>query len=150
MPRHAAGQLSTDDIIAIQQLNARYVVAIDDLVPSSAAVWANTFTPDGSFTLRDSAGHIQVHAKGTAQLKAQCVKFPDRANTRHWFTNLLIEPDDEGVRMTCYLISLDTKPTSPAAAAIARTGVYRDILRKLNGNWKFTTREVTLDAGSSG
>jgi hypothetical protein len=150
MPSHAAGQLSTDDIIAIQQLNARYVVAIDDLVPSSTAVWADTFVPDGSFTLRDSAGNIQVHAEGTAQLKAQCALFPDRANTRHWVTNLLIEPDGDGARATSYVISLRTKPAPPAVAAIALTGVYRDKLRKLNGSWKITTRDLTLDAGSSG
>jgi hypothetical protein len=150
MPQRKLGALSTRDIAEIQQLNSRYSIAIDNLIASSADAWAETFTSNGSFTLCDATGKVELHAVGTRDLKALHDRFPNPANTRHWFNNLLIEHDGAGARMTCYLISLLTKSDSMHPAAIARTGVYRDKLLKTKGGWKFSAREVTLDTASSG
>lgn len=137
--------LTIDDIIAIQALNVRYAIALDDLVQDSASKWAETFTSDGDFTLIAGDGTtVLVRASGSAQLSALQRSFPNPHFTRHWFSNLLIESDAQDARMTSYIsaISVATAP------AIARTGVYRDTLVRAEAGWRFRSRILTLDPGS--
>jgi SnoaL-like protein len=143
MKKAGAPKLTANDILAIQQLNARFAMAFDDLLSDSAVAWASTFAPDGKFTLLDSNGTLQKEAKGTQKLIDLHGELA-LPTIRHWYSNLLIERDRGGARMQCYLISLDTKKR-----VIKRTATYRDRLAKINGRWKFKTRTVTLDAGSS-
>ena len=143
MRKAAASKLVANDILAIHQLHARFALAFDDLLPDSAVEWASTFTPGGTFELRDSGGAVQKKAQGTKELMALHSELANSA-IRHWYGNLLIDPQPGGARMRCYLISLDTKNL-----AVKRTAVYRDTLVKTKGRWKFKAREVTLDIGSS-
>jgi hypothetical protein len=138
--------LAPGDLFAIQQLNARYAAALDDLVPDSASRWAETFTPDGSFTLIAGDGKtIVVQANGAAELVALQRSFPDPHSTRHWFNNIVIEANDPGARMTSYIVALIVKQ---APAVIARTGTYDDRLVCVDGAWLFIRRTLTLDPGS--
>jgi len=142
--RKGSSKLSAKDLLAIEQLNARFAQAFDMILPDPAAAWAGTFSPTGDFTLLDAGGHVQAKAHGTRELKALHGQLA-RPTSRHWYTNLLIEPDRGGrARMRCYFISLDT-----ATRSLVRTATYSDTLVKLRGQWKFKSRTVTLDAGSS-
>jgi len=138
--------LEPGDFIAMQQLNARYSTALDDLVPDSAARWAETFTPDGSFSLIAGDGKtIVVQASGAEELAALQLSFPDPHSTRHWFNNIVIDANDHGARMTSYIVALIIKQ---APAVIARTGTYDDQLVCVDGAWYFSKRTLTLDPGS--
>ncbi len=82
---------------------------------------------------------------GPQKLFALWKAFPRPAATRHWFKNVIIEPEGEGARMSAYVIAMNIK-NSPAI--IVRTGTYRDALVKINGTWKFQQRVLTLDPAS--
>jgi hypothetical protein len=137
-------KLSAKDLIQIEQLNARYAFAFDDLLPDAAAAWAATFAPDGRFTLRDANGNVQVDEQGTKALEELHDKFPNRAITRHWYGNLLIESAQGGARMRCYFISLNI-----TTRGIVRTAIYEDQLVKVRRRWRFKLRTIRLDPGSS-
>src|SRR5262245_55123032 len=123
--------LSSHDILAIHQLNAQFALAIDDLVPNPAVAWADTFTPDGRWIVRNLDGEVVQAAIGTSELRDRHDKFPERDAIRHWYTNFLIEPDAQGARMTCYAIIANVKDRPPH---ILRTAIYRDILVKRGGS----------------
>jgi SnoaL-like protein len=139
--------LGAPEVSAIQQLNARYFYAIDGLLgPDSAAMWADTFTADGTFLLLNATGEVVLQATGTAELISIYAEFPDIATTRHWINNLLLEASATGATGGCYIIAMDIQ-SSPAS--ITRTGLYDDQLVKVNGQWRFQSRTLTLDASSS-
>jgi hypothetical protein len=128
--------LATEDVLAIQQLYARYNHAID---AGKGDAWAACFTPDGTFTSATGA------FSGTEALSGFGTAFAQRLKARHWTNNLVIEPAASGATGTCYLMLLRLgdaeKPTS-----ILTTAIYRDTLTKAAGEWKFATRDVTGDA----
>jgi hypothetical protein len=139
--------LGAPEVSAIQQLNARYFYAIDGLLgPDSAALWAATFTADGTFVLLNASGEVVLQATGTAELISIYAEFPDIATTRHWINNLLLEASATGATGGCYIIAMDIQS---APASITRTGLYDDQLVKVNGQWRFQSRTLTLDASSS-
>jgi hypothetical protein len=135
-PEGPVTALSTEDQLAIQQLFARYIHAIDS---GKGDAWAACFTSDGTF---DSATGSFA---GTQQLSEFGTAFAQRLKARHWITNLVIEPADNGAAGSCYLMLLrlagDDKPTS-----ILATAIYRDTLVKADGQWKFSARKVEGDA----
>ncbi len=129
------------DYEEIRQLLARYNTAID---LGDAAGWAACFTPDGVFecsglpegspfggryegpeVLRDYATMHHTVSKGRA---------------RHWNANMLIEGDGTTATMLCYLLAL-----SSGSRIAGSTGIYRDELRKIDGQWRFAARHITMD-----
>lgn len=128
--------LATDDLIAIQQLYARYNHAIDS---GKGDAWAACFTPEGTFS--SPTGNFA----GTQQLAEFGTAFHERLKARHWTNNLVIEAADGGASGSCYLMLLRLgnaeKPTS-----ILTTAIYKDALSKSDGAWKFVSREVIADA----
>jgi hypothetical protein len=137
--------MTADDYTLIHTLNAVYAHALDGLLPDSATAWANTFAADGAVSILDSHGGLIAQAKGTERLIALWKSFPDPATTRHWFNNIVIEPDGDLVQMRAYIIALNIG-SSPAV--ILRTGTYRDVLTRQTGAWKFRERSLTLDPAS--
>ena len=104
--------LSTEDMVAIQQLYARYNHAIDF---GKGDAWAACFTADGTF--KSGAGNFA----GTEQLAGFANGFSQRIKARHWTNNLIIEPADGGAAGTCYLmlLRLGESPEKP-------TGILHD------------------------
>ena len=107
----AAGKLTTDDLIEIQQLYAKYNWALDS---GDSEGYAATFTPDGVFN--NNVGHDAI------------VKFADTfhaglgSHVKHWNTNLMILPTATGASGQVYLVLVDfaTKPASIATCGTAR------------------------------
>ena len=131
--RGAKTALTTQDYVEIQQLYARYVMTIDS---GDAEGWANTFTPDGVFN-NNSRGH--------AALVQFVHDWRDKRNggdRRHWNSNLMITPTEDGAAGAVYLLLLDisTKPPAPVTSA-----VYEDALLKTPQGWRFKTRVLHSD-----
>jgi hypothetical protein len=126
--------LSAQDYLEIQQLYARYNVAIDT---GDAEAYAATFTPDGVFN--NFSGHDAL----VGFIKTWRERL-NGANRRHWNTNLLISGNGRTANGSVYLMLLDvsTKP-----ASISAVGTYTDSLTKTAKGWLFTRRMTHMDGG---
>ena len=129
--RPAGTQLTTQDLVEIQQLYAKYNWTLD---AGDSEGYASTFTPDGIFN--NNNGHDAI------------VKFADGfhaglgSHVHHWNTNLLILPTPEGAHGQVYLVLVDfgTKP-----ASIATSASYSDDLVKTADGWRFKKRTTKGD-----
>ncbi|MGH9140608.1 MAG: nuclear transport factor 2 family protein [Vicinamibacterales bacterium] len=127
----STGKLTSDDLVEIQQLYARYNWTLD---AGDAEGYASTFTPDGVFN--NNVGHDAI------------VKFANSfhaglgAHVHHWNTNLLILPTVDGASGQVYLVLVDfaTKP-----ATIATSATYTDALVKTAQGWRFKKRATKGD-----
>jgi hypothetical protein len=124
--------LSAQDYMEIQQLYARYNVAIDS---GDAEAYAATFTADGVFN--NFAGHDAL--VGFIKIWRERL---NGANRRHWNSNLLISGDGNNATGSVYLLLLDigSKP-----AGIAGVGSYTDSLIKTPKGWRFTKRTTHME-----
>jgi hypothetical protein len=129
----AAGTLSAQDTAEIQQLYARYNIAIDT---GDAQGWAATFIPEGVFNT--FTGHDAL--VGFVKMWREKL---NGAARKHWNTNLALSGDAKYATGTVYLMLLDTS-TKPAS--IIFTGIYNDSLVKTKGGWRFAKRTTTADA----
>lgn len=127
--------LPTEDVLAIQQLYARYNHAID---AGKGDAWAACFTPDGTFS--SASGNFA----GTEQLAGFGTAFALRLKARHWTNNLLLEPTPTGASGSSYLMLLHLGDAE-TPTSILKTAIYRDTLTKSAGEWKFATRSVVGD-----
>jgi hypothetical protein len=126
-----AGKLTSDDLVEIQQLYAKYNWTLD---AGDAEGYAGTFTPDGVFN--NNVGHDAI------------VKFANTFHTgigshlHHWNTNLMILPSAEGASGQVYLVLVDfaTKP-----ASIFTSATYSDELVKTAQGWRFKKRATKTD-----
>ena len=147
-----AAELSAHDFAEIANLYARYNLCSDMGDP---AEYAACFTPDGvlrvhGLVLRDGEmgrGDGEFVLRGRAELTG--FKRRDQASRggkyrRHWNGSLCLERGDgESVRGRCYLQAYDGEPGSPPV--LAQTGVYEDTIVRVDGEWKFALRALTVD-----
>lgn len=127
----SGGKLTSDDLVEIQQLYAKYNWTLD---AGDSEGYAATFTADGAFN--SNVGHDAI------------VKFADAfhsglgARVRHWNTNLLILPTAAGASGQVYLVLVDftTKP-----ASIVTSASYSDELVKTAQGWRFKKRATKGD-----
>ncbi len=126
--------LETADIVEILQLAARYNHAIDFGDPEA---WAGTFTEDGIFNggPQPVTGH-----EALAQFSAGFGT--SMAGARHWTNNHVVDGDGEEATHSCYLDLVQSKDGGSSIVS----GVYNDTLKKVDGQWRFTSRTVTPDA----
>ncbi len=126
--------LDTADIVEILQLAARYNHAIDYGDPEA---WAGTFSEDGVF----NGGPEPV--TGHEALAQFAGGFETRmGGARHWTNNHVVDGDGDDATHSCYLNLIQTKDGGSSVI----TGRYDDKLRKVDGQWRFTERNVTPDA----
>jgi hypothetical protein len=128
----AADGLSAQDTIDIQQLYARYNIAIDT---GDAQGWAATFTPDGVFNA------ISGHDALADFVKTWREKL-NGASRRHWNNNLQLTGNSKEASGFVFLMLIDigTKPIS-----IVGTATYTDSLLKTKDGWRFTKRTTKGD-----
>jgi len=128
----AADTLSAQDYFEIQQLYARYNIAIDS---GDAEGWAATFTSDGVFNT--FSGHDAL----VGFIKTWREKL-NGATRKHWNNNLQVTGNSKEASATTYLMLVDfsTKPPS-----ILMSGSYTDSLVKTKDGWRFTKRMTKSD-----
>jgi uncharacterized protein (TIGR02246 family) len=130
--------LSTDDVLAIQQLAARYNHAVDS---GDGAGFAATFTEEGALVTGE-------RIQGRATLAAFGSGLPDRLpRSRHRLTNLLVEADPadpDSAHARAYL-TIDAAVGDGGARVPLQSGIYADTLRRVDGEWLFVERVFTAD-----
>ena len=126
--------LSADDHAEIQQLYARYAMAVD-LGDGDAR--AATFVPEGVFLSRlsDTPDDVETMRRRTNEL--------GNRGTRHLQYNLVVTPTDEGAHgLVCLLYLQAGGEAAPIAATM---GLYEDRLVRTPQGWRFKSRQVWGD-----
>lgn len=134
--------LSTDDLVHIEQLYARYNHLID---AGSGAQWAALFVEDGTL---DTGMGFTVDGTTAARIEfaeGVPVMMP---GGRHIATNVLIEGDGDEATGAAYL-QLWVADDENGGIKVLVSGIYRDTLRKEAGSWKFVTRVLEPDQGGT-
>jgi hypothetical protein len=126
----AAGKLSTQDYLDIQQVYATYCHAIDH---SEWDRLRSIFVPTGGLN-NGTVDSLVESAKGQVART--------KGGGRHWMGNLIITPTPEGARGEAYMFVLETASQPPN---IRPTGVYVDTLVKTRDGWKFNRRTLKND-----
>src|SRR5262245_38275940 len=126
-------KLTTQDYNDIQQLYARYNLAIDT---GNGEAWAATFTPDGVFN-NTNKGHDAL-----VQFIKDLREKRDGANRRHLNSNMVLTPTPDGANGSIYLLLLNV---AVRPATIATTGIYEDVLVRTPRGWRFKSRIVHAD-----
>ena len=124
----AAGTLTTQDYIDIEQNYARYYHTID---AGDAEGWADTFTDDGDFN----------GTKGRAAL-IESRRRAGPAKTRHVVSNLMITPTAEGAKGSLYVFIFDPQEVPLKINSYSR---YDDTLVKTSKGWRFKTKIRSSD-----
>ena len=141
--------ISPADQLKITELYSRHFYSLDGLTAivggEADQNWADTFTPDGEFSLARANGDIVAKVRGREELVKIYATFLDIQTTRHWMNNLVMHPNEFGVRGGCYIIAMDIK-TFPCR--FVRSGHYEDQLVKVSAAWRFKTRKLILDPSS--
>jgi ketosteroid isomerase-like protein len=129
--------LTTEDVLEIQGLAARYNHAIDS---GDADGYLATFVEDG---VLDAGGMM---LEGHAALKDFASTFSSSARApRHVATNLVIDGDGDHATLSAY-VQMYLLSGEPPHQIIAASGKYDDTLRKDDGTWKFVRRSFTADS----
>jgi uncharacterized protein (TIGR02246 family) len=124
--------MTSSDIQEIKALNAKYNFSLDE---GDADGWARCFTADGTF----NAALGGTKLKGTEQLKAFVPTCTAAFGTMyHLTTNEIISIDGENARQKCYLQFFAKKD----GALDGYICVYDDWLKRENGAWKYSHRDV--------
>ena len=123
-----------DDYEAIRQLTARYNFAFDNL---DIEGWVNCFTEDAFFH-RSNADRSY---KGSDELRQLITEFSETFNGRHITTDFQIHINGDTAKMSCYLQLLDRGNGHKVGMFVT----YDDELRKVNGEWKFSSRKLLAD-----
>ena len=128
--------INTSDRITIQELIAKYNLAIDN---KNLNEWINTWTDDGVWTTTFG------EAKGKTELHNMIDQVTNEfANgKRHLSTNIIIEDAPNNMAgAKSYLTVIEAKKTPEVVAS----GTYSDIIKKNNnGEWKFVQHKLDID-----
>ena len=128
--------LKTDDVLAIQNLAARYNFAVDD---GDGEAFAACWTPDGVF---DLGGTVMT---GREALGAFAAEVPKRLQKpRHIASNFVIDGDGDKATLRAY-VRVFVLDGEPATAVLRTQGRYSDTLERSDGQWLFATRTFTPD-----
>jgi 3-phenylpropionate/cinnamic acid dioxygenase small subunit len=126
-----------EDREQIRELYARYAYTIDY---GPYDEWVRCFTEDGVF----ESPRFGRHAGHTAlrRFTATYQESNGAAQVRHMMTNVTFHIDGDRATGGCYLTYYHCKSGKATLEALGR---YEDELRKVNGEWLFQRRRVSID-----
>jgi hypothetical protein len=131
-----APALTPLDYIEIQQLAIRYSYGLDTAA-DSGHLYSDVFTPDGEFVGR------QVPLTQGREALARVARSVRKANTqyvRHFITNHVIEPSDEGATGKVYVMVVDCEEWQPSSIYIG--GHYEDVYVRTAEGWRIKRRDA--------
>lgn len=134
--------LPVEDVVAIQQLAARYNHLVD---AGEGEAWADLWVDDG---VLDTGMGMSI--EGRDALVEFATNVPVMVpGTRHLVTNLVVEGAADAATARTYLQMWATS-AEPAQTSLVISGVYHDELRKDAGGWRYVRRVLVPDPGPPG
>jgi limonene-1,2-epoxide hydrolase len=117
----------------INDLYARYSLTFDN---GDGTEFARLFTEDGQF-VRSGVAPVQGSAALAEFARTAAARSP---GTRHFVSNILIEPSDEGAVGTAYVLALRIGST---VLRLVSMGRYEDVFIRTAQGWRFSKREFS-------
>lgn len=117
----------------ITDLYARYSLTFDN---GDAAEFARLFAEDGQF-VRSGGTPVQGPAALAAFARTAAARSP---GTRHFVSNILVEPSDEGAVGTAYVLALRIAST---VVRLVTMGRYDDVFVRTPQGWRFSKRQFS-------
>lgn len=130
--------LSADDRLAIHDLVSRYCWALDT---GDVDAFIACFCEDGALVW--GAFDMPLRWQGAAALRHFASFLRDQPSTagrQHHVTNLLIEPDGDGVRGKAFVAVALRQGDGPHLLNVM--GWYEDRFRREDGEWKIVERTI--------
>jgi hypothetical protein len=137
--------LSVEDHLQIEQLAARYNLAID---LGDAQGWVDCFTDDGEFVVEPggewsaSRGTTSSATSGKDDLLTLAKAIIAGPSLRHWSANRVLTETEDGVDSVSYMTILFLD--GPLADQLL-SGIMRDRLVHTADGWRFQRRFITFD-----
>jgi uncharacterized protein (TIGR02246 family) len=151
-PRVSAADMGvTAEKIAIQELFARYVYALDTLDPKA---YSALFTPDAVIAL------VGKEYRGTAEIEKLVQGFRDQIDftkikadshgrkfdyVRHVNTSFIINVTGNTATSESYFVEVKSNAETHQPPSVVNMGRYEDTLVKQNGEWLFKKRDIIVD-----
>jgi uncharacterized protein (TIGR02246 family) len=139
---------SVEDQLEIYQLYARYSWALDT---GDTEGYLALFTDDAEATEETPSGEIEVR-KGRDEIRELILKFHERDDFpghQHQMAQFVFEPDPEGRRdhwvVRSYAWATINRP--PAKPYLHWCGHVRDVVAKVDGEWKIRVKDIMGWAG---
>jgi hypothetical protein len=139
----AAQGPSVEDRLAILELYARYSWALDT---GDTDGYVELFTQDAEATEETREGGLEVR-QGREEIRKLVLKFHERADFpghQHQMAQLLFEPDPLGRAdhwvVRSYAWATINRP--PAPPHLHWCGHIRDVLAKVDGEWKIRSKSI--------
>lgn len=133
-----------DDRAEIENLSNKYMVAVDSGdIETVMSTWAD----DGRliWIFGDEHGKDEIRKAmsgfGGGRYEAIPEGATSRQRTRHQIINHVIDVDGDTAITTAYWFAM-TNRTPQGELQIMYFGHYEDVLKKIDGKWKFTSRTV--------
>ncbi len=126
-----------EDREQIREIYARYANTVD---AGQFDAWIDCFTPDGVFE-----SPLMGRFAGQEELRKFTQQYHHSwagGGVRHMMVNVSFEVTGDTATGTCGLIYFKVQN---GKSEYLLTGGYRDTLRKDNGEWRYTHRQVYID-----
>lgn len=138
--------VSIEDRVLIRDLYDAFYMALNE---GDVDRIRSSFAPGGHVT---RYGGDKVSAEGPAQTGLKWSQDPIGRTYQHHVTNVVVEPDPNGdedirkVRMYFFVTGVWDKPDTIIRWSCKST----DILKRVDGEWRFWDRYITLNDDSTG
>ena len=134
--------LSVEDRFAISELLNRMAYYYDEGHLDDLAA---CFAEDATMSMQIAGGDMVGPFEGRDGLMElyRGAKSTQTDVRRHDITNILIDTSGDTLTVTSYLTLFATEN---AETKLLTTGVYRDQVAQLNGEWKIVKRHIDLDS----
>jgi uncharacterized protein (TIGR02246 family) len=137
-----------EDRLAIMDLYARYSWALDT---GDTEAYLDLFAPDAAAVEETASGEIEVR-HGREEIRKLVLKFhqrPDFPGHQHQMAQFIFAPDESGSSddwvVRSYAWATINRP--PAPPHLHWCGHVRDVVTKIDGQWRIKSKEIRGWAG---
>lgn len=133
---------SVEDHLAISELLTRMAYYYDE---GHLDELAACFADDAIMSMRIAGGDMVGPFEGRNSIMElyRGAKSTQTDVRRHDITNIMVDASGDTLAVTSYLTLFATEN---AETKLLTTGVYRDQVAQLNGDWKIVRRHIDLDS----
>jgi 3-phenylpropionate/cinnamic acid dioxygenase small subunit len=133
---------SVEDHLALSELLTRMAYYYDE---GHLDALATCFADDAIMSMRIAGGDMVGPFEGRNSIMElyRGAKSTQTDVRRHDITNIMIDASGDTLAVTSYLTLFATEN---AETKLLTTGVYRDKVAQLNGDWKIVRRHIDLDS----